>query len=510
MIVKNEEENIKECLDRALEVVDEAIIVDTGSTDNTRELLREYEKRNNVHVIDYVWENDFSKARNKSLENAKGDYILILDADERIFCKRDKLDAFLLESNGVAYNIPIYNVFGNKEIIVTSEMIRLYRNNNPFYTGAIHEQLAINGEIYHGEIIDGEICKIYHFGYSHKVYQSKNKMKRNVDIINAEIEKNPDDPFNWYNKGVMDMTAEKYDDAIDHFIKAHKLCRGVRKAFHNDLLVRMMQCMMFQKKYKQAVDFINILTDDPYINTLPDIYYYLGISYAKLKRYREAVENFKKAIEIGDVTQGISELGAGSYLPMLEWARVLRKTGEIENSIVKYKEAVFHYNNINHKGFDELQHLLLKKNRLEELEELKEKVLKKNIQAGKSEMDKKAFEKYKEEFKKNIQSLIEKGLVNESRKLIDEYEKIVENDIDIICMKGIISMIEQDMQSAQKFFEAGLKIDRNHFDLLFNMGYLYQTVGQNELSEKYYREALKNAGSEKDVSDVNEALQALN
>jgi glycosyltransferase involved in cell wall biosynthesis len=171
MIVKNEEENIKECLDKALEYVDEAIIVDTGSTDSTRNILQEYENLDKVTVIDYVWDNDFSKARNKSIENAKGDYILILDADERIFCDRLKLEEFLLENNELAYTIAIYNVYENQEMVVSSGMIRLYKNQNPFYTGAIHEQLEIDGKKHLGASIDDKICKIYHFIYLYHTFR---------------------------------------------------------------------------------------------------------------------------------------------------------------------------------------------------------------------------------------------------------------------------------------------------------------------------------------------------
>ena len=78
MITKNEENNLSRCLDCIKEFVDEIIIVDTGSTDKTVEIAKSY----GAHIYHYDWNNDFSKARNVSLQKATKDWILVLDADE--------------------------------------------------------------------------------------------------------------------------------------------------------------------------------------------------------------------------------------------------------------------------------------------------------------------------------------------------------------------------------------------------------------------------------------------
>jgi glycosyltransferase involved in cell wall biosynthesis len=509
MIVKNEEENIKECLDKALEYVDEAIIVDTGSTDSTRNILQEYENLDKVTVIDYVWDNDFSKARNKSIENAKGDYILILDADERIFCDRLKLEEFLLENNELAYTIAIYNVYENQEMVVSSGMIRLYKNQNPFYTGAIHEQLEIDGKKHLGASIDDKICKIYHFGYSRNAFRVKGKQKRNMDIINAEIERNPKEPFNWYNKGVMEMIAGNLDVAIDDFIKAHELCNGHRMSYHIDLVIRMIQCMLMQKKYKQVINFINNLVKDPEINKMPDIYYYMGICFKEIKKYELAIKNFRKAIEIGDTTKGISKFGSGSYLPMLEWANILRIEKKFEQSIEKYEEAVFHHNNIKKQGFSELKQLLLKKNRIDEIEKLEERLSLKDSNAKEQDKIKDELESYKEEFKEKMQSLIQKGLLEDTKKAIQEYERFIEDDVDMYSMKGVIAMMEGNMEQAEEILKRGLNIYSGNFDLEYNLGYLYQSIGKEELARDYFEKALKNARDENCENEVYEQLERL-
>src|SRR5574343_299448 len=80
LMVKNEEENLPRCLNSIKDVVDEIIIVDTGSTDSTIEIAKEYTDKIYIHP----WENNFSKHRNQSISYATGDWILIIDADEEL------------------------------------------------------------------------------------------------------------------------------------------------------------------------------------------------------------------------------------------------------------------------------------------------------------------------------------------------------------------------------------------------------------------------------------------
>lgn len=78
MIVKNEETHLARCLDSAAELVDEIIIVDTGSTDRTVEIASDYTSK----VYSYLWKDDFSDARNYSFSKASMDYCMWMDADD--------------------------------------------------------------------------------------------------------------------------------------------------------------------------------------------------------------------------------------------------------------------------------------------------------------------------------------------------------------------------------------------------------------------------------------------
>ena len=94
MIVKNEEKLLGRCLESVKDIVDEIIIVDTGSNDNTKTIANKFTNL----VYDFKWVDDFSKARNYSFSKASKDYILWLDADD-IILEEDRLKLLNLKNN---------------------------------------------------------------------------------------------------------------------------------------------------------------------------------------------------------------------------------------------------------------------------------------------------------------------------------------------------------------------------------------------------------------------------
>src|SRR3989344_8865534 len=84
MIVKDEERFLPACLESVRGLVDELIIVDTGSSDKTKEIAQRFVDQIGGKLIDFFWIDDFSAARNEGLKHATGGWILVLDADEVI------------------------------------------------------------------------------------------------------------------------------------------------------------------------------------------------------------------------------------------------------------------------------------------------------------------------------------------------------------------------------------------------------------------------------------------
>lgn len=154
MIVKNEQDILKRCLNSYAGTYDELIIIDTGSTDNTKEIARQYTDK----VYDYVWCNDFAAARNFAFSKAGCDYILTVDADEELDTYNNKalrdLKAAILPEidivqmyyvNGSDFN-SVYNV--HKEL--RPKLFKRIRTFN--WISPIHETIQVNPVIYDSNI----------------------------------------------------------------------------------------------------------------------------------------------------------------------------------------------------------------------------------------------------------------------------------------------------------------------------------------------------------------------
>lgn len=153
MIAKNESEVICRCLDSVKNIVDEIIIVDTGSTDNTKAIVSRYTDK----VFDFVWIDDFASARNFAFSHASMDYILWLDADD-VLLEPDRQKLLQLKQTldpSVDAVSMHYHLAFDSEGNVTSSLRRnrlVKRSKGFHWHGAVHEYLAVTGYILNSDI----------------------------------------------------------------------------------------------------------------------------------------------------------------------------------------------------------------------------------------------------------------------------------------------------------------------------------------------------------------------
>jgi len=194
MIVKNEERNIEKALGWAKSIIYEQIVVDTGSTDRTVELA----KQMGAKVYHFEWIDDFAAARNYAMEQATGDWILVIDTDEYFSTEdAEKLIAHVarvdtdsgLQDSCLALGCPAINIDDDGNPISKSNNIRIVRNLPSIrFNGRIHEHLDMIGD----KIIwMNDICLI-HTGYSKSELEGKNKIRRNIDLLRIELKNDPD------------------------------------------------------------------------------------------------------------------------------------------------------------------------------------------------------------------------------------------------------------------------------------------------------------------------------
>ncbi|MBI4145346.1 glycosyltransferase [Candidatus Woesearchaeota archaeon] len=235
MIVRNEEKWLSQCLDAAKPFVDEIIVVDTGSSDSTMDIARRF----GATVVETPWEHDFSKAKNVALENATKDWILVLDADERVAAEDFKRLRTLMDASGVdAFRLELRNYVPKAGIgcvsCVPSDMtmqsrayrpiklVRLFRNMKGFrYEHRVHEMIENSIETAHGTISDGSI-PIHHYGILHAT-NLRHKMRYYAWLVMKELEEHPDNVRALFMAGQFHHEQGKLDKALDHFMKAAKL-----------------------------------------------------------------------------------------------------------------------------------------------------------------------------------------------------------------------------------------------------------------------------------------------
>lgn len=208
MIVKNEEKNLENCLNSVKNIVDEIIIVDTGSIDKTKSIARKYTDK----VYDFVWCDDFSKARNYSISKATKDYIIWLDADDIVLEKDCKKILDLKEnlSTDINYIMMKYQLNLDENGIPALEYYRerIFKNNRKFkFVSPIHETVNVSGNF-----LRENICIVHTKKPSNKVSD------RNLLIFEKMKKENykfsPRDIFYfarelYYNK--------RYKEAIKYF-----------------------------------------------------------------------------------------------------------------------------------------------------------------------------------------------------------------------------------------------------------------------------------------------------
>ncbi len=153
MIVKNEEDVIARCLDCIKDIADEIIIVDTGSSDTTKEIVKKYTD----HLYDFKWVDDFAAARNFSFSKATKDYIMWLDADDVIDEKNQQALLALKKSLNPSIDVikMKYDVAfdGNNHPTFSYYRERIFKRSLHFtWVGEIHEVISPRGNIMHCEI----------------------------------------------------------------------------------------------------------------------------------------------------------------------------------------------------------------------------------------------------------------------------------------------------------------------------------------------------------------------
>ncbi|MEG0774525.1 glycosyltransferase family 2 protein [Clostridium sp.] len=327
MIVKNEEKLLSKCLDGIKELVDEIVIVDTGSTDRTIEIAKKYTNS----IYNFQWVNDFSAARNFAFSKATKEYIFWLDADDIITeDNKEKFKTLKQElSNDIDYVTAIYDysISDDGKVLTSFRLNRIVKNFKGFYWhNIIHEDL-----IAWGNKIDSAI----HLTHLKNHYDCE----RNINFIRQKMNSGY---FLTHKENLLYgqelFYAKYYDDTIRVF-------KNYLKHLEGTLSDRRYACRMLSNCYDIKGDYENALSylidcfkyGPPYDYEL----YKLATFLQSEKRYEEAIYWYKHLISCPDLNNDYENWI--KYLPHQQLCCCYYELGDLDNSN-KHNEMAANFN----------------------------------------------------------------------------------------------------------------------------------------------------------------------
>ena len=316
MIVKNEEKHLPGCLESVKRIVDEIVIVDTGSTDKTKDIARSF----GAKIYDFPWQDDFSLARNEALKKCTGEWIIYLDADERIIEPSPEEILSLLKdadkSIGGFYCLiesEHYQMDGSTEVH-RGGYPRIFRNlgyPKIKFTGRVHEQI-VPSIFQNGLSIQFSNIKILHLGYNQGREILESKIRRNYRMLIQHVKEEPLNGYAWYQLGqtLAQMSlATEAERAIRMAIQTKTLSKSVFAAAASTLA----KMVGNQGKYEEALYWA-----EKSLETVPDQIYALHLkAYALLylQRFEEAEQTFQEVLLRLNQKKGIPLTGFDILIP---------------------------------------------------------------------------------------------------------------------------------------------------------------------------------------------------
>lgn len=354
MIVKNEERNLARCLNSAKACVDEIIIVDTGSEDGTVAIAKQF----GAKVYHYQWQDDFAAARNYSLDQATGDWILYLDADEeleanccerlRSLTKREDVEAYIFQIvNLTDGNAPLKHV-----------NVRMFRNKPTYrFEGKLHEQIitAITPRTNGTPVVNSGI-KIIHYGYLAAEFLAKNKAQRNHKINTKLVAEDPDNPFYLYSLGGSCVNLNDLAGAVDHYTKALQHV-NLQAMYAPSIFISLISCLLKLGRLAEAVEYIEQCKK--HYPDYVDIHYIEGELFYQLGNVKRAKDCFTRCLELGEQTTGryTSRTGVGSFLPNAKLAEIFKQEGNYPKAL-QHQIQVLKAKNNDMQYYVQLAHIL--------------------------------------------------------------------------------------------------------------------------------------------------------
>jgi len=322
IITKNEEKYLEQCINSVRGIADEIIVVDTGSTDGTKEIAKKF----NAKIYDFEWSDSFSAAKNEAISHATKDWILVLDADEVIEEKdlgkiRNAIEnpgenaAFALEQRsyinshfeGAERSNADFKLVKDYPFFISHRLVRLFKNNLGLkFRHRVHELIedSIREKNLKFPNLD---AALHHFGSVKDEKHIQEKTEFYKKLIFKQLEDEPDNARYCYQAARMFLGEGNFTSALKYFESTAKIDQNYRLVFSEIAKIYLQMrdfnraAEFFKKSIKQKPDDIS-----GYNN--------LSVSYMMAGRFEDAKKlleeqvknhpknnallfNYKKAVE---------------------------------------------------------------------------------------------------------------------------------------------------------------------------------------------------------------------
>jgi GT2 family glycosyltransferase/tetratricopeptide (TPR) repeat protein/glycosyltransferase involved in cell wall biosynthesis len=299
LITKNEEKFLAQCLASVRELAAQIVVVDTGSTDRTIEIAKQF----NADVHSLAWNDDFSVARNEALRHATGDWVLMIDADEELLPEqRLTILSEMQTASVMAWRLPIIDV--GREAEGCSYVPRLFRNAPAlFFVGRVHEQIFTSIEVRRQEWgLENRLGKsaLLHHGYTKEVVADRNKIERNLRLLKLAVEELPGEPNLVMSLGLELVRSGQLDAGLEQYWQAFMLMSALPAAqvvpeLRETLLTQLATHLMTARRFPEIIQ----LWQAPFATSgglTASQHFVLGLVHMELKQPAEVAEQMRQCI----------------------------------------------------------------------------------------------------------------------------------------------------------------------------------------------------------------------
>ena len=331
MIVKNEAANLAQCLTSVKDLVDEMVVLDTGSSDRTLEIAKEF----GAITKSQKWTEDFAAARNEALKLVTGDWVLVLDGDEVLNTQIiDDLKTVINQENSLVVNLIRHEIGAAQSPY--SSVSRLFRNHPQLkFSRAYHEAiddsvLALLKQEPHWNIVDLPVVSILHYGYTPEALQTKDKANFAKNLLEKAFKENPNDPYICSKLGALYLQLGEEKEGLKLLkqgLKANTASASILFELHYHLA----NAYLHQKKWELANKHYQKAINQP---ILPPLKIGAFNNFAGLLQSIGDLNNAQAAYEM---VLKIDPTLAVSYYNL---AMLLKAKGQLQDAIALYQKAI--------------------------------------------------------------------------------------------------------------------------------------------------------------------------